>query len=440
MFLGNPFFNLLKLGKWQSMDASSSHILTLAQALDAVSEGVFVLSTADYEVLLANKKMHQLLDVPTDLKGQNLHEVMSSGPCRWLKKKIQCVVQTEEAETFDLPTSKELSSAQHWKITLQPLHEKGVVTSVLGTLSVQTEQVRERVKQRQQERYVTALEQAPYGVCFVDESGVPHMVNRTLCRWLDRSRESVSGIRISDFIHIDDRQVFAQALLKAATEGRAYENMEVRLQLPENLMWASVCLSRVVEGENAGYTIVQFVDITKRKANEDKLMRLATRDHLTGLSNRMVFDDALQLAVKKARRYGRPGAVVYIDMDDFKSINDNYGHKAGDAALQEMAHVLKHVFRETDVVCRIGGDEFAVIMSEVSEALAVAKIQQVEHEIRSLHVMAHGKNVAISASLGLQCFDGQDEITIDQIIESADRAMFDKKRASRSADWRPRAQ
>lgn len=420
------------------MDSTKTQILT--QALNAVEGSVFVVepTSEGYKILFANQSTYQLLNLHESIEGQYIRHILPTNKKRWIRRQFEKVVLAQKAITIDIPTDREMSKAQHWRLNLKPIVEGQVVTSIIGTITVQTEQVRSRQKVREGQRYVAALEQAPYGVCFVNGEGETTMVNRTLCHWLDRSMESFSTQSISDFIHVDDAQVFAQALTKVMAGQRSYDGIEVRLQLPEKIMWTSVCMSHVVEGEQAGYVIVQFVDITKRKANEEELQRLATRDHLTGLSNRMVFDDALKLAAKKAQRYNRSGAVVYIDLDDFKSINDLYGHKAGDQALKEVAHVLKHVFRETDVVCRIGGDEFAVIMHEVSEGEAATKVSQVEKEISRLQVMAHGKNVAVSASLGVQSYNGDTALDIETLVENADRAMYERKMAGKEG-WRSRA-
>lgn len=410
--------------------------------LGALNHAVFVLQVEGdrYKLVFANTATSQLLGTSGPIEGLYLTDLLTGGQKRWIRRHLATVIRQQSSLSRAFPTEREVEKAQHLYLTLTPFmdSETGEVTHISGSVEIQTESVRSRHTHRNQQRYVSALEQAPYGVCFVSLTGKTTMVNRTLSHWLDRSLESFSTLGIENFIHVDDAQVFAQALLKVRTGMRSYGDFEIRLQLPEKLLWASVSMSSIQESEKDGYVIIQFVDITKRKAHEEELTRLATRDHLTGISNRMIFDDAIKLAAKKAERYNRPGAVVYIDLDDFKSINDRYGHKAGDQALQEVAHVLKHVFRETDVVCRIGGDEFAVIMHEVMAGEAQAKVHQVEQEIARLQIRAHGKNVRISASIGLQTYDGKLPLDIEALIESADKNMYAKKTASKES-WRSRA-
>jgi diguanylate cyclase (GGDEF)-like protein len=190
-------------------------------------------------------------------------------------------------------------------------------------------------------------------------------------------------------------------------------------------------MSRVEDTESP-YTIVQFVDITKRKEEESELLRLATQDHLTELSNRKVFDENLGMSIKQAKRYNRQGAVLYIDLDKFKDINDNYGHKAGDCILKEVGKALKEVFRETDTVSRIGGDEFAIIMNEVDCTEAQRKAGMIEDKIKKIRITAHGKEVSVTASMGVQIFNGINCPSEEDIVEGADKAMYNKKAASKN--------
>ena len=117
-----------------------------------------------------------------------------------------------------------------------------------------------------------------------------------------------------------------------------------------------------------GGVVVIFEDVTEREQAEARAQFLATHDELTGLPNRLVFGQAVSDAVKAGRRYGQEFAVMFIDLDRFKIINDTLGHAAGDFLLTEIAKRLKQCVRESDVVARVGGDEFVILLREVSDA------------------------------------------------------------------------
>lgn len=113
-----------------------------------------------------------------------------------------------------------------------------------------------------------------------------------------------------------------------------------------------------------GWMLATFFDITERKRLEAEVQKMALEDGLTGLANRRAFDKALRSAVSSARRHDTSFALILVDVDDFKSLNDGYGHDAGDCVLQAIAGVFKENLRDEDMACRLGGDEFVIILAE----------------------------------------------------------------------------
>ena len=149
-------------------------------------------------------------------------------------------------------------------------------------------------------------------------------------------------------------------------------------------------------------------------------------DALTGLLNRRGFEGALQNALSEAQRHNENGAMIYIDLDEFKQTNDKHGHSAGDAVLQKVASVLRNGVRDTDKVARLGGDEFAVLMSRTTIAAAQNRATLLERALNHSAVDWQGTIVNIQASLGTELFGGLDEEV--SIIQRADQAMYSTKR------------
>lgn len=163
------------------------------------------------------------------------------------------------------------------------------------------------------------------------------------------------------------------------------------------------------------------------KYGADELFKLATRDSLSGLANRSLFYDRLRHGIATAKRESRRVGVLMIDMDGLKPINDQYGHKAGDAAIKEIARRLANATRQSDTVARLGGDEFGIVLTEIEdrESARIAALRIAEKCDGSM--MFEGKPMAIGISLGTAIFpdDGDQP---DTLLERADRLMYDSKR------------
>ncbi len=174
-----------------------------------------------------------------------------------------------------------------------------------------------------------------------------------------------------------------------------------------------------------------FSDISERKVTEERIRHLAQHDILTGLPNRILFSDRLEQAIANASRHQKRLALLFIDLDHFKNINDSMGHHYGDLLLQEMARRLQSLLRESDVVCRQGGDEFILILQDIRTAEEVAHIAEKLVSSLSLPVQLKDNEVTISSSIGIALYpeDGNDEQTL---ISNADVAMYHAKQSGRS--------
>lgn len=184
------------------------------------------------------------------------------------------------------------------------------------------------------------------------------------------------------------------------------------------------------QGRFKGYRGVGH-DVTERRTAEERIRHLATHDGLTGLPNRGMFSQLLKLAIEAARRYERKIAVLFIDLDRFKYVNDNFGHEAGDELLRQISTRFKECLRASDVVARLGGDEFVVLLHEVKEpedaATAARKI--LAAAVKPLQVLGHECRVTASVGICLYPADAPDEQTL---MKNADLAMYQAKEAGKN--------
>jgi diguanylate cyclase (GGDEF)-like protein/PAS domain S-box-containing protein len=181
-----------------------------------------------------------------------------------------------------------------------------------------------------------------------------------------------------------------------------------------------------------GHEFCSFLrDITEQKNAEKRLFQLAHSDYLTNLPNRSLFNDRIVEAMHRSKRTRSLMALMYLDVDKFKSINDNYGHAVGDGLLIEFSKRLSASVRETDTVARLGGDEFTIIAEALKSPddaqLIASKI--IKHVRKEMCI--HDFNLNVTTSIGISFYQGED-IDADQLINNADRALYRAKQAGRN--------
>lgn len=207
-----------------------------------------------------------------------------------------------------------------------------------------------------------------------------------------------------------------------------FQDMELRHQTADGQVnYLSLSGLPVLDEQGAlkGYRGIGR-DITERKLADEHVRFLATHDSLTGLPNRVMFSEILQVSIESARRHGRKLAILFIDLDRFKNINDTLGHEAGDLLLVEMAKRLSYCLRGSDFISRLGGDEFVVLVPEVDDADLIVRVagKILAEAIQPIDVM--GQECRVTASIGISVFpdDADDEQTL---MKYADKAMYRAK-------------
>lgn len=177
--------------------------------------------------------------------------------------------------------------------------------------------------------------------------------------------------------------------------------------------------------------VALFTDITSSKEHQRQLEHIAYYDALTGLPNRMLLADRLQQAMAQSRRQDRALAVVYLDLDGFKTVNDMYGHHMGDELLVTLAQRMKATLREGDTLARIGGDEFVAVLVDLNDnqdcVLALERLLRAAAD----PVMVQGKALSVSASIGVTHYP-EDAVDADQLMRHADQAMYQAKQAGKN--------
>ena len=225
------------------------------------------------------------------------------------------------------------------------------------------------------ERFDTGFDRSPIGVAEVDSVGDLVKVNDSIATLLGRSKTELIGMSLDDFAADDADATEAAALVSGADDGQLRREVKYKLD-DERELWVHQIISIVNGPGNARHTLVQMVDATERHRSRVELQRRAFHDQLTGLANRASLLQMLDEAVNSRRSSDVLTAVLFLDVDNFKIVNDSLGHAAGDELLRSIAARISDAMRDDDVVGRLGGDEFLVLCRRVvsaDEAMGIAR-------------------------------------------------------------------
>lgn len=292
----------------------------------------------------------------------------------------------------------------------------------------------ERLLRVSEARFRNILENAPAGIGVAALDGRFIEVNQSFCKLLGYTREELLQLTFLGVTHPDDREITssqAQRLLDGEIDASQLEKLIVRKDGHHVWVQVAVSLLRDSSGEPLNF-IGQIEDITERKHNQDEIRQLAYYDVLTGLPNRRLLLDRLNQALAQAQRHRRSLAVMFLDLDRFKEINDTLGHDVGDELLREVAGRLGTCVRGGDTVSRQGGDEFVIILSEIAReqdaALVALKIQ----EALSNPVVIHGHRMETTISIGIAVYMPDSADDAMTLVKMADIAMYQAKEAGRN--------
>jgi diguanylate cyclase (GGDEF)-like protein/PAS domain S-box-containing protein len=276
-----------------------------------------------------------------------------------------------------------------------------------------------------EQRFASTMEWAAIGIAHVDDSGRLLYVNPQLCRMLQYTERELTGMTVREISHPDDANA-TDEMRDALRAGRIESfKMEKRyLRKDGTPLWVGLTIATKRDRTGRRIADVSIVeDISVRKSAEDRVRYVAMHDGLTGLPNRAMFGELLNLALESAKRHSTQVAVLFIDLDRFKIINDSLGHDAGDVLLREIGSRLRQCLRASDVVARLGGDEFVVLLQDVNAESQAANVARSIISATIKPIVILGQECRVTASIGIcvHPMDGQDDRSV---LKHADMAMY----------------
>jgi diguanylate cyclase (GGDEF)-like protein len=278
-----------------------------------------------------------------------------------------------------------------------------------------------------------ALENIVQGLLMVDPEGKITVINRRALELLDLSEEWFTpGRKVKDMLDfLKDRGEFSDNDFDPAVRAiLASGGQDSSIPVYERTRPNGVILEVRSMPTPDGGLVRTFTDITERKRSEARIAEMATHDELTGLANRSLFRERVDQALERAQRYDLPFALLMLDLDRFKPINDTLGHPVGDKVLKKIAARLKDCVRESDTVARLGGDEFAILQASAATQDEVRHLAQRILDTITEPLDVDGQRIEIGTTIGIALapHDGADH---DELIAKADQALYEGKKNGR---------
>ncbi len=297
----------------------------------------------------------------------------------------------------------------------------GLLLTTIAVIAQNAMRTRRRLAMRDA-RLAEAFEASPIGQAIGFRDGRFGRVNPALAAITGLSQEDLGRRAAVDLVHPADRERAGELVSRALAAPGTAVGGEMRMLVADGTSrWAQVHFTRLIDEDAGSVLLTQVIDVSERRGLEVELRHQADHDALTELLNRRGFQRQLGAVID----HGATGAVMLIDLDHFKAINDTLGHHVGDQVIRAAGAALRHSLRSDDIVARIGGDEFAVLLPGADRERAHATAERLVHAVDG---MQDGRGV--SASVGVAMLDGR-FTTADDALMAADLAMYDAKHAGR---------
>jgi diguanylate cyclase (GGDEF)-like protein/PAS domain S-box-containing protein len=378
----------------------------------------------------------------SQIRGMHVYDVMGPKLCERTKPALERALAGELQRQM---VERQFADGQMHVLDLEyrPFIGNGAVTGVVANLRDVTERVRADVELR----IAAVAFEAQEGIVITDADGVVQRVNRAFTLISGYSAEEMVGLTIEAMQVVGltresmetagpDAALYASFWVDLVRDGYRQGEVWAKRKNGEAFpMWLTVSGVRDAQGRISHY-VGTFQDISERKAAEEEIRNLAFFDTLTSLPNRRLLLDRLNQALIASNRTQRHGALMFLDLDHFKVLNDSRGHAAGDLLLAEVAHRLRQCVRQVDTVARLGGDEFVLILDDLSEAQdeAMAQAQAVGIKVLATLNAAYdlaGYEYFCSPSIGVSLFRTAKD-PAEELLRRADSAMYRAKALGRN--------
>lgn len=369
---------------------------------------------------------------PDEMIGRSVHDFVRPEDRAELRTSLEGCVAGSDVRTVVYQVRRKDGSHIWFETTIHSSRDEdteGLIELQTTSRDVTERKHTERALREAEERFRSAFDFAAIGMSMVSEDGRFIRVNRSLCRILGYVEVELLGMTFQEITHPEDLEEdlrYAHQVL--AGEIDHYQMEKRYIHADGHYVWALLSVSSARDSESdRPMFISQIQDITDRKAAEEKLADLALQDPLTGLPNRRLLWDRIEHALDRTGRRAESLAVLFVDLDDFKTVNDRFGHSVGDEVLRQTASRLTTVLRSGDTLARLGGDEFVIVCEDLLDGRVLDSIVTRIDKAMAPPMDIGPLRLTVSLSAGVAL--PEPGAGVDDVVAQADRSMYRMKRS-----------
>ena len=360
-----------------------------------------------------------------EIVGRRVEDVFPASQAAGARRHDEEIMASQQRQTYEADVVRNDGSPRRWLVFKSPFKgDEGGAGGLIGVILDITE--RKKAEEALQ-LAAEVFEHSAEGILVTDDQAMILSVNRGFTEITGYAEEEVLGLNPRIFASGTHDRSFYANIFRTVAQAGFWKGEIVNRRKSGELFVIETTICAVRDSANAirRYTAIMR-DITERKNNEERLCFLAQHDFLTGLANRSLLNDRIDVAILRSRRSGWKLAVILLDLNRFKAVNDRYGHAIGDVLLKEAANRLLGTIRQTDTVCRLGGDEFVVVLPDLHGRTDAEKVcRKITEEIaRPFDLNGIHVEVGVSIGIAIGPDDGDDRETL---LQMADQAMYREK-------------
>jgi len=395
-------------------------------------------AVGNFRLISANTLYEEITEKPVgECVGKTIIEILPRYVEKQLRGCFQHCLSEQTAQEIELVIERN-GLTRWWRVVTSPVLSTGRdCRRVINTcIEITDKKILEQQLNIARQRFQAVIENAYDGIITIDEKHTIKLMNEAAREIFGISESEVQGMHLSRFIPLRYRNKHAEYVSafrtsaidarpmhsRAAVTGLRADGTEVPLE---------VAIAKIRVGADLEMTAV-LRDISERARLIEELSRAATQDALTGLYNRRFTTGILSKELERCRRFKRVLGIAMIDLDNFKKVNDTFGHACGDSVLKMVGEALVKNIREIDTACRWGGEEFIVILPETDLKTTITWAERARKVIAAKTVEeSEGQVVSVTASFGVIATCGQDE-TVEAVMQKVDKALYRAKEGGKN--------